>query len=244
MTDTTQEGPPTVQVNFETDALYFTEAVRQSAQLPPLEAGYAEKRRQTEDLNSKIREIEARHDGDSAAAYDDAEGYVIQLVDSVFVELDHAARPLAGASAAIQILCAASLEAHINIRAAATLSGALYKEFERTSLGGKWLLYPALHKLAGLDAGTAVLGGVQALVKRRNALAHPKRERTEGSLGFQTPDFLERGGLTGEDARGAVAAARAAVSALADAEGRSQPAWLNGHGPWSLFSHEWDRTGA
>jgi hypothetical protein len=238
MTKPADGAAPVVHIHFEVDGLYFAEATRQASTLAPLEATYLAKRKETENLNRKIRDIEARHGGDSAAAYDEAERHVIQLVDNAFVQLDAAARPLAGTSATIQILSAACLEAHINVRAAETLVGSLYDEFERASLGGKWLLYPAIRNLAGLDAGGTVLRGVHDLAKRRNALVHPKRQRSENTVGFQTPDFLERSHLTGEAARKALTAVQQAVTALAIAEGRPVPAWLKGTF-WSLFRHDW-----
>lgn len=229
---------PIVHVNFETDGLYFSEAVRRAEELHDLESVYADRRERTDALNRQIREIEARY-GESAAAYDETESLVISLVDGVFVELQDAARALAGASTVVQILSAACLEAHINVRAADALPGALYGEFECAGLGGKWLLYPALRGLNGLDAGTAVMRDVQELARRRNALVHPKRERVKDDLGFRTPDFLERKNLTAEAARHALATAKEAVTVLARAEGRPVPAWLQ-NGFWSLFRHDWN----
>jgi hypothetical protein len=229
---------PVVDVHFEMDGLYFTEAVRRSAGLDALQADYDAKRRRNEELNRQIEDIEARHGGDKVAAYDDTEHLVIELVDTAFVRLEDAARPLAGESAAVQLFAAACLEAHINLRAAETLDGAVYDEFERLPLPGKWVLYPQVRELSGLAPGNAVLRDIAILSRRRNGLAHPKRRRVEKTVAFDTPDFVEQMNLTAKDARDACTWTRRAVAALAKAEKRTAPGWLDG-GLWSLFRHEW-----
>lgn len=232
-----ENADPILHVHFETDGLYFSEAVRRTAGLAALQADYDEKRARTEALNQTVRDIEEAH-AYAQTAYDETEGLVIELVDSAFPRLETAARALAAESAAIQILAAASLEAHINVRAAETMTGAAYKEFERLGLAGKWMLYPQIRGLADLAPGNAAIADVATLVSRRNGLVHPKRERVRRPVGFETPDFLERKNLTAKDAHDAVRWARRAVAALAAAEGRKAPGWLDG-GLWSLFRHEW-----
>lgn len=74
--------------------------------------------------------------------------------------------------ATVHILCAASAEAHINIRGKDLLEGRIWDTFERLSLDGKWLVLPRLIGLSGFMAGAEPFQSFDRLIKWRNNLVH------------------------------------------------------------------------
>jgi hypothetical protein len=91
-----------------------------------------------------------------------------------------AATELIRTVATAHMLCAASLEAHINIRAENLLGGKDYEEFDKLSIAGKWLFYPILKGVTGrFDPGAQPFQKFQILIKRRNDLVHYKEKKAK-----------------------------------------------------------------
>jgi hypothetical protein len=173
------------------------------------------------------------HGGNSFAAYDDLEPISIQL-EAAEYDLGVAHAPVLQSIAVVHILAAASLEAHINARAAERLSGIRLKSFEKSSLSDKWAKLPKLLGLAGFKPDTEPLVGFARLVKLRNALVHYKAKQ-EDWIPPGVPSFLLELGLTQDDGEKSIKAAKRMISGLSRQFGESEPFWLRRKTKLSYF---------
>lgn len=162
---------------------------------------------------------------DYALHYDRLEPLAIQM-DSVEYGVGTAYGMLLEHVGAVHILCAAALEAHVNIRGEQLLSGRHLRTFERLALDAKWLFLPPLCGLAGFGPGAQPFQGFDRLVKIRNRLVHYKPEREEWHGTAEPPGFLVDLGLTMDAADESLTSARGMVCRLASQLGEREPWWL------------------
>ena len=124
------------------------------------------------------------------------------------------------------MFCAASLEAHINIRAEQTLTGKSWDEFDKLAIAGKWLFYPRLVSVGSFDPGQKPFQDFQTLIKRRNALMHYKVKRAKVKHGYVLPPLIDQLGLRASAAKESLDAVSAMVRKLAQMEKRKKPDWI------------------
>jgi len=136
-------------------------------------------------------------------------------------------------TATVHTLCANCLEAHINIIAQTSLSGAKFSEFDKLALYGKWLFYPQITQIGAFEMGKEPLQGLSQLISARNALVHFKGIRCRREFGFQVPDFVERLRLRIAAAEKSLQTVHDLVSQLAAIEKPEEPEWLR---------DRWDRA--
>ncbi|MFX1521792.1 MAG: hypothetical protein ACFFCD_17945, partial [Promethearchaeota archaeon] len=185
------------------------------------------------ELEEKEQEILARYDGDAFAAYNDIEPIAIQM-DGMHTDLEIAYKPYLEHIALTHILCASSLEAHINLRAKDLLAGQNYNHFDRLTLEGKWLFYPKLIGAPGFNAGEEPFQSLSKLVKNRNALIHFKGKKEEWKMG-EMPSFIRKLYLDLENAEKSINAVKGMVKALATQLKEDEPDWIEGE-PLSYFT--------
>jgi hypothetical protein len=141
-------------------------------------------------------------------------------IDRHWQSVSVAATDLIREVAVIHMLCAASVEAHINIRAEEALNGKNWDEFDKLALAGKWLFYPSLVSKQSFDPGQQPFQGLQTLVKRRNALMHYKVKRAKVRHGYILPPLLDQLGLRVTHAKESIETVKKLVSKLASLEQR------------------------
>jgi hypothetical protein len=129
------------------------------------------------------------------------------------------------------ILSAASLEAHINIRAEALLPQQEWPGFERLAIDDKWRLLAGVRGLPGLDVGAQPFQDFDRLIKIRNRLVHHKLEK-EPYHGFGDPaSFGQKLALTFDDVDRSLNVVKEMVEQLARQLGEDRaPGWLDPHG--------------
>ncbi len=209
---------------IEVDAMYYhaakssyAQAVQQMAEVKKAEVVFQK-------LEEEEAEIFARHGGDAKNAYDELESVFISM-ESAHVEIGMAHAPLLRHLAITQILCAACLEAHVNLKASDRLSGHLHKHFEQFPLNAKWIFLPKLLGLPGFDPGAQPFQGFAKLVKCRNELVHYKPRSEEWRYG-QVPAAVEKLGLTLDAASGSLDVVPSMIQSLADQLNVEAPDWL------------------
>jgi hypothetical protein len=207
------------------DGLYYVEAKDVCSRLVHVDEKYERSENQLKELNKNILEIEGRYER-SEDAYDETESLIIQSDHWWGEYQDWSAKLIRGTTTA-HTLCANCLEAHINIIAHTSLSGAKFSEFDKLSLYGKWLFYPQIMQIGFFDVGREPLQGLSQLIGARNALVHFKGIRCRREFGFQVPDFVERLKLRVLAAEKSLRTVRDLVSQLAAMEKREKPQWLD-----------------
>lgn len=108
--------------------------------------------------------------------YEQIEGLAVQIENAEY-QLGERHGPFLQSLATVHILCTASLEAHINVRAQDLLEGRVRDAFERLSLDAKWLLLPKVLGLPGFDPGAEPFQSFDCLIRTRNKLVHYKVHR-------------------------------------------------------------------
>ena len=228
MTEESHSEKPSLTDEWETylqiDAMYFHAArkahARAEAKLPEI--------RKAEDywksLDQEYDNIISKHDDDIASAYDEFEPIAIQM-EGAHYEIGEAHAPLLKEIAVVHILCAATLEAHVNSVAKEMLRGKEQDLFERLSLEAKWLFLPRVLGFAGFDPVCEPFQSFSILLGYRNDLIHYKELREKWVYG-SVPQFINRLGLTVEDSRKSIAAVVGMVRELAQQRKTEPPCWL------------------
>jgi hypothetical protein len=207
------------------DGLYYTGAKETCLKLVDADTHYAETESRLKEIDEEIVKIESKYER-REDAYDDTESLCIQS-EHWWQEFQKAAAILVRGAATVHTLCANCLEAHINIIAQKSLSGAKFAEFDKLSLYGKWLFYPQISQIGAFEVGREPLQGLALLIGVRNALVHFKGIKCRREYGFQVPDFVERLKLRKQAAEKSLRTAHDLVSQLAHMEKRDVPEWLN-----------------
>ena len=226
-------GPaPKWFTTLEVDAMYFHMArqLRVRAATSPRRIERAERRLAAHQAKmDSMNQLLANNEIDCATHYDRFEPLAIQM-ESFEYRVGTAYGLLLERVGAIQMLCVATLEAHINIRGEEVLPKRQWKTFERLSVDAKWMYFPLLRDVTGFDPGSEPFQGFDRLIKIRNRLAHykPKRENWRGSA--VPPDFLVDLGLTLEAADQSLVVVKRMVGELAGKLGEQEPWWLNSDG--------------
>ena len=226
--------PIEMHVSLMVDAMYLNEAERVLEQATNGRRAVERAMQKVERLNRRRERILEKHLGNSFAAYDDLEPIAIQL-EAAEYDLGIAHAPVLQAIAVVHILAAASLEAHINGRGLERLSGKYFELFERFSLEAKWITLPKLLDKAGFDVGAEPFQSFSRLVRLRNALAHYKGKQEDWTPPG-VPGFLLELGLTPDDAKKSIEAAKRMISRLAQELGESEPVWLRRKSKISYFN--------
>jgi hypothetical protein len=206
------------------DGLYYAEAKVTCSGLVDADTQYAHTEGRLKAISAEILEIEGRYER-RENAYDETESLCIQS-EHWWNEYQNSAAKLIRGTATVHTLCANCLEAHINITAQKSLSGAKFSEFDKLSLYGKWLFYPQITQIGSFDVGREPLQGLSQLISARNALVHFKGIRCRREFGFQVPDFVERLKLRRAAAEKSLQTVHDLVIQLAAMEKREEPEWL------------------
>ncbi len=235
--------PPRFFTILAVDALYFVAACDAlgRAKTAPKRISNAEAR--VAKMQAEIDDLSQDENGerDTNVAfknYNRIEQLSIWL-ESAEYNVGEAYGPLLQDAAAVHILSAASLEAHINIQAQTHLGGLWKDAFERLSLQGKWLFFPKLIGTKGFDPGAQPFQGFDELIRRRNQLAHYRviREPWTGSA----PGFLGKLGLNIQAAEESLETVRGMISELStQLKEHRPPHWLAGK-KMSFFEIEAER---
>jgi hypothetical protein len=211
------------------DAMYFDAAKRAQKRALSSTKAIDRAEERAASLRGRIASANARRD---EGQIDDSEHY--NLLEPLAIQMEGAEYRVGAAYgpflqhlATVQVFAAASLEAHINIRAEALLGGRIWTAFDRLPLDGKWLLLPLARGLPGFDPGREPFQSFDRLIKARNNLMH-YRVRKEPWRGADVPpEFLGALGLSLEAAEKALTAVREMVSELAKQLGEKEPWWLD-----------------
>jgi hypothetical protein len=227
--------PPNYSTMFSVDAMFYSAArkARERADRAVAAIRRAEKKVFTCQMKmARIRERAEERGEDAYRYYDEFEPLAIQM-ESLEASVVEAHGPVLRELAQAHILCAASLEAHINIRAENLLSKRSWTAFEKMGIDAKWLCLPKLQDLAGFDVGAQPFQGFDRLIKIRNRLVHWK-DHKEPYHGFEDPDsFAQKLSLTFDSVDESVGAVKGMVSELSKQLGEERaPWWLD-----SEFSH-------
>jgi hypothetical protein len=220
-------GPPLkYSTTFAVDAMFYSAARRARERAERAETGIRGARKKVFVCQMKMDRVKAKADEDEYGRtfYDEFEPLAIQMenLESGVVE---AHGPVLRELAQAHILCAAALEAHINIRAEGLLPKRAWMAFERMGIDAKWLFLPRMQGLVGFDVGAQPFQGFDALISIRNKLVHWKVHR-EPYHGFEEPDsFAQRLSITFEKVDASLAAASGMVSELSKQLGEDRPPW-------------------
>lgn len=181
---------------------------------------------------ARLRERAEERDEPDHSYYDEFEPLAIQM-ESLEFGVVEAHGPLLRELAQVHILCAASLEAHINIHAEAMLGKRAWAGFEKMGIDAKWLFLPKIHGLAGFDVGAEPFQSFDQLIKVRNRLVHWKVHR-EPYDGFEEPaSFAKKLSLTFDSVDRSLSAVKEMVVELSKQLGEERPPfWLD-----SEFTH-------
>ncbi len=217
-----------IGVTLSLDAVYFHQAKERIAVAEKADKEFDKWAKILSDANDKASEM----DGDPSR-----EGELHDLcvtIDRHWQSVDCAATDLIREVAVIHMLCAASVEAHINMRAEQALVGRKFEEFDKLAITGKWLFYPSLVSKPTFDPGQQPFQGLQTLVKRRNALMHYKVKRAKVSHGYILPPLIDQLGLRARDAKESIETVKKLVVALANFEQFEEPEWVTSRS-WSAL---------
>ena len=139
----------------------------------------------------------------------------LEITHQAEAEIRNGYRVLHQALAATHVFCAATLEAHINSQARVRLSGrAIFDEFDRLSLRGKWLMLPKLLGKEGFDPGAHPYNKFVRLTGIRTALVHVKGNEIS-TWTDAGPTFPERMGLRLEEAEASIQTTERMIRSLA-----------------------------
>src|SRR6516225_7241836 len=145
----TQSGD--YELSLILDGLYYAEAKQTCSGLADADAQYAHTESRLEEINAEILEIEGRYER-REDAYDETESLCIQSV-GWWDEYQKSAAKLIRGTATVHTLCANCLEAHINIIAQTSLSGAKFSELDNHDLYGNWPLSPRMPRTRAFEMG-------------------------------------------------------------------------------------------
>ena len=210
------------------DAMYFQMALRVRSEFRGARSKVSKAEGRAADVQAeidRINEMRNQRRIEHDTHYDKVEPLAIQMEDLEY-DVGVAYGALLKPVATIHLLCVASLEAHINIRAEQSMSGRLWQSFERLSVSAKWLFFPSLVGLVGFDPGAQPFQSFGRLIKIRNKLAHYKPRREPWTVTGVKPEFLNDLGLTVEDAERSISTVRSMVTHLAKQLGEQKPSWL------------------
>lgn len=124
------------------------------------------------------------------------------------------------------ILCIMALEAHINMVAQEQFVGKTFEEFDKLSVKGKWLILPGIAGKQTMDPGKQPYQGFSHMIRRRNALVHPKTNELQELLTKSgDPNILLQKGL--QDASESLETTENMIIELAQLLSSNKPKWLN-----------------
>jgi hypothetical protein len=223
----------TVTVTLALDGIYYLEAKRMTKLAVAKDKEFVKWATFLTERNKEIDEIFKDPSRDDDEAHD-----LCVEVDRHWQSVDHAATELIRKVAATHILSAASLEAHINVRAQQVLNGKTFEEFDKLSISGKWLFYPLLVSAGRFDPGKKPFQQFQTLIKRRNALVHYRVKRAKTRHPYDMPPQVDELGLRHAASKESLMAVSAMVKSLAKMEHRDVPDWVDND--WcSAFEVDW-----
>jgi hypothetical protein len=177
-------------------------------------------------LCDKEEVILNKYDRDYSKAYDELEPLYIQMDGSEY-DIGAAYGPYLQNIAITHILCATTVEAHINVLAKEKLSGRAHDNFERISLEGKWLFLPSLLGKPSFEQGAEPFQSFSSMIKYRNELVHYKGRKEEWKLiSGGEPKLLDKLGLSLTKAKKSLEAVRNIIISLSDRLELEQPYWL------------------
>ncbi len=217
-------GPPEIFTRLAIDAMYF-HAARQSFEYTlAAQSRVTRASRRHDELRERAAGILQRYKGDHYRAYDELEPVYIQMEGTAY-KIGAAMGPVLRAFAITHILCAATLESHINSQAEEFLRGFHFKKFSKMDLETKWLVFPRLMGLESFDPGAEPFQGFTQLVRFRNLLVH-YRTHSEPWADPGVPGFLRDLGLTKDAAAKSIESVKGMVAKLAGTLKQKAPFWL------------------
>lgn len=228
-------GPPLEYFTiFAVDAMFYSAARKARERADVATKGIARAEKKVFRCRWKMDELRQRAEDegkDLTAYYDKFEPLAISMERLEFGVVE-AHGPVLRELAIAQIMSAQSLEAHINVRGEANLTGREWAAFERMPLDAKWLFLPGKLGLSGFDVGAEPFQSFDRLIKIRNQLVHYKPQK-EPYHGFEEPDsFAQKLGLTFDDVDRSISAVRQMVLTLSKQLGDTRgPWWLESEGP-------------
>lgn len=228
MSEKSRNKKPSLYNEWETslqiDAMYFHAArqahVRAEAKLPEIKSAEDN----WKSLDQKYENVLSKHDDDIHSSYDELEPIAIQMEGAHYLIGEAYAR-LLKEIAVVHILCAATLEDHINSVAKDVLQGKEQHLFERLSLEAKWLFLPKVLGFSGFNPGSEPFQSFAKLLGYRNYLIHYKELKEKWVYG-SIPQFINRLGLTIEDSRRSIDAVVRIIRELAKQRNIDSPYWL------------------
>jgi hypothetical protein len=229
-------GPPLNRTTtFSVDAMFYSAARKARERADRAVAGIKRAEKKVFICKMKMARVREKAEEDDRGEYhyyDEFEPLAIQMENLEFGVVE-AHGPVLRELAQAHILCTASLEAHINIRAETLLSKRAWTAFEKMGIDAKWLGLPKLQDLGGFDVGSQPFQGFDQLIKIRNRLVHWKVHK-EPYHGFEEPaSFAQKLSLTFDSVDESLGAVKGMVSELSRQLGEERPPW------WldSEFSH-------
>jgi hypothetical protein len=232
-----------VSITLAIDAMYYREAMRMSELASAKDKEFVESQSAVaaaeQDMLNYMNDPARDPDDDGD---DDVFNDLNDELNRSWEPVNLAATELIRAAATAHILCAACLEAHINMQAERVLQRRDFDEFDKLAITGKWLFYPVFKEVGKrFDPGREPYQGFQRLIKRRNALLHFKVKRVKTFNPFTVPSFVEELGLRAAATTESLSAARGMIVTLAEMEQREVPEWIDGDS-CSAFEYEWKNS--
>jgi hypothetical protein len=223
------QKPPTLMSVLAVDAMYFQAAQQALSRASSCTERIDRSRGVIENLQDRISALSCGSDGERdvrivSRNYNKLEPLYVQIEDAEYL-LGEGYGPMLQDLAAVHILCVASAEAHINIRAQDRLCGRDWGTFERLLVDAKWLFLPKLLSLPGFDPSRQPFQDFDLLLKVRNKLTHYRKQK-EPWDSPDVPEFLTTLGLNLESGERSVKAVREMLLALAQQLQQEPPYWF------------------
>jgi hypothetical protein len=206
----------TIGVTLALDAAYFHQAKEMVAAVEEADKEFAKWSKFLADANDEAAILD-----EDPSRQDELHNLCV-TIDRHWQSVDISATSLIRGVAVIHMLCAASVEAHINMRAEQTIHGKHWEEFDKLAVTGKWLFYPTLVSRQSFNPGTQPFQGLQTLIKRRNALMHYKVKRAKVRTAYILPPLVDQLGLRAADAKDSIQIVAKLVAELAKLEQRKK----------------------
>ncbi|MCH8968745.1 MAG: hypothetical protein IIA66_06480 [Planctomycetes bacterium] len=224
-----------LQTRLRMDAVYFEAATAafERSRTRGLLARKASATKRLSELKSRKKELWAR-------CRDQSNPEWLQLLsdfDGVHHMLEQAHAPLINEYSSCHILCASSLEAHINIVATSCLDNAqAYCFIRHENIRDKWALLPELLGNAKWNKGDRGFQKFDELIETRNELCHFKADSDVLVLGEVR--FLEKLRLTEKDCQESLKTVKEMILDLSTKTGNDVPKWTteSGSSPFEAFA--------
>lgn len=239
MSSQTEAEEPLYQTSLSADAMYYHAARRALNRAVELLPKVANLTAQWKDCENKKQAILSKYSGDPSKITNiddecELERIYVFQGDYLHGQIETAYSPFIEDISVTHILCAASLEAFINMLSDEALQGEAARQFDRLPLEGKWLFLPRLVGCPGFTAGAEPYQSFARLIKYRNNLVHFKSKKDPVEWGH-LPALADKLGLTREAGERSLSTVSAMITDFCKQRSEPEPMWLTGGDDTNYF---------